>query len=169
MTQYILCASSWLSTSLFTLVTTRWNRCYHLPSQAGDLPSVPLAPPPTCPTLLSACVLLESPDRRLRSPRMAMSLDQRLPSPRQSIPLFSALSFCSSSWSCQLSCHLYLQDQGCLHKSQVTVLSLWFLIPATSSLAGSSFIKTPQIIPIPKNSSNSAGMLSNMWLRLHSW
>lgn len=34
---------------------------------------------------------LESPDRRLRSPRMAVSLDQRPPSPHQSIPLSTAL------------------------------------------------------------------------------
>ncbi|ELK29948.1 Phospholipase D1 [Myotis davidii] len=94
-------------------------------TRAGDLPSVPRAPPPTCPTLLSACVLLESPDRRLRSPRMVVSLDQRPTSPRQSIPLSMALSFRSSSWSCQLSCHLYLQNQEYLHKSQARSINLY--------------------------------------------
>lgn len=85
MTEYILCASSLLSTSLFTLVTTWWDRCFHLPSKAGDLPPVPPAPPLTLPhPALCLCpligLLLESPEKRWGSPEVAVSLDQRHPS-----------------------------------------------------------------------------------------
>lgn len=95
-------ASSWLGTSLFSLVTTPRDRWCHLPSQAGNLPLSPPALPPTLASqhsvppgslLLSSgrAQAVESPARRPGPPRAGYVPQPKAPYPVQ--PLYVALSF----------------------------------------------------------------------------
>lgn len=104
-------------------------------------------------------------------PRLGPPWPGCVPWPKASSPQGSLFTWLSPSYSSTWSCLLSLWNWRCLPESQVTVLTLWFPY-SYHTFMGSPFIKTSHTIPVPKNSNNSAGILSDRsdaWLRLHSW
>lgn len=143
------------------------------PSQAGDLPFALLRPLPSFSTLCSAPrhpLLLSSGRAQTVESGVTLGwlcpLTNGTPSLRAAIfPRFSPP--CSSTWFCLLS----LQGWGYLQSPRLLSFPLRFPYPY-HVFVSSSFVKTLQMIPIPKNSNKSAGLLSHksdLWLKFHSW